>query len=200
MDKLIVVGDLVRIDKRPDYDVWLVNGRDTYWTDDMTSTIGVITNVLEVSDVNNVRLNTDGILGFNAYYQIESVEVLQLGEVIDALYDTRADRIALDKKSEALKKEEARLGDYLIKKLGDSGLASARGVKATFTPKTKEVPNVTCWDKVYDFILENEALHLVQKRISESAWKELREADGVLVPGTEVFEKSTYSLTKAGAK
>jgi len=121
---------------------------------------------------------------------------LTIGEKIDKLYAKRAERLALEKTVEAMKAEEAVLREEIIHALHDVGLASARGGAATATIKKSISPIVADWDQVYTYIKENNRFDLLHQRITVQAWKDLLN-DGILIPGTESFNKEDLSLTKA---
>ena len=120
----------------------------------------------------------------------------KLGSLIDSLYEKRAKRLALEKEAAIIKREEAELSGIIGGKLAELELDSARGAKATFTPTKSIVTTVVEWENVYDFIIKDNAFDLLQKRISSTAWGDYLDS-GLLVPGTEPFEKISYSLTKA---
>jgi hypothetical protein len=119
-----------------------------------------------------------------------------VGELIDELFETRTLRLVLEKKAEALKKEEARLSDFLIGELKQQDTTAMRGHQAMFSIKKVVVPSVLDWPKVFEFIKENDAFSLVQKRIGVQSWNEYNDS-GLVVPGTEALELDKYSLTKS---
>ena len=121
---------------------------------------------------------------------------MSLGQKIDALYELRAKRLALQKEVDAIKEEERACTDEIIHLLGNTGLGAARGAVATAALKTTTKPIVTDWQSVYTYIVDNDRFDLLHQRISSLAWAEL-EKDGILVPGTEAFVELSLSLTKA---
>ena len=121
---------------------------------------------------------------------------MELGELIDSLYEQRASRLALEKEAEALKKEEALTRDEIQELLKSVGLTSGRGSKATASITTKETVTVTDWDALYAFIKKEDMPGLLHRRITAALWKELRDS-GVDVPGTEPMIVTDISLTKA---
>ena len=121
---------------------------------------------------------------------------MELGELIDSLYEQRASRLTLEKEAEALKKEEALTRDKIQALLKSVGLTSGRGSKATASITTKETVTVTDWDALYAFIKKEDMPGLLHRRITAALWKELRDS-GVDVPGTEPMIVTDISLTKA---
>ena len=55
------------------------------------------------------------------------------------------------------------------------------------------MPNVTDWDALNQFILEQGMLVLLQRRVSAAVWKELLEL-GTEVPGIESFTKRDVNI------
>lgn len=120
---------------------------------------------------------------------------MNVGEMIDKLYNTKAMRQALDKESAELKSEEQRLEAELVGKLGELNIDQARGSAASFSFKKEATPNVADWTQVYEYVSSNNDFALLQKRISVPVWRESLE-DGVLIPGTEIFEATKTFLRK----
>lgn len=123
-------------------------------------------------------------------------EVKSVGALIDELYATRLTRIALEREADELKKEEARLSKFLTEELKSLDMQAVRGQTAMFSISQKVVPNVIDWPSLYEFIKENNAFTLLQKRIGVISWGEYMDS-GLVVPGTEPLEVDKYSLTKA---
>ena len=63
-----------------------------------------------------------------------------------------------------------------------------------------EEPNVTDWDAFLAAAVKGKYLHLVQRRISAPAWRELRALKGKDIAGTEVFVKRSLSVRSVTAK
>jgi hypothetical protein len=57
------------------------------------------------------------------------------------------------------------------------------------------VGDVKDWDAVYEYVKENEAFYLIQRRISNKPFQELLES-GQTVPGIEKFTKRAISIRK----
>ena len=120
-----------------------------------------------------------------------------IGTIIDELYKTRQTRLILEREAADLKATESALSKELVNLLSENDLQAGRGQVASFSYKKIEVPNISNWTEVYGFVHARNDFSLLQKRLSEPVWKEYRE-DGILIPGTEIFETVKTSLTKAG--
>lgn len=121
-----------------------------------------------------------------------------IGDKIDTLYITRQTRLKLEREAEKLKELENQLSNAIVNGLSSVELKAGRGSVASFSYKTVEVPNVINWPKVHSFIKETNNFSILQKRISETTWKAYKEDESIIIPGTEIFESTKVSLTKAG--
>lgn len=98
----------------------------------------------------------------------------------------------------ALRKMET-LGDTTVNTEGvevNIPLLKAGGLFATATVTESEQPNVTDWDDFYKYIIENDMMHLLQKRAAANACRELWEM-GDEIAGVEPYTKRALSLRKA---
>jgi hypothetical protein len=121
---------------------------------------------------------------------------MELGQLIDLLYQTRQERLELTKKVDELKAEEAATREKLLDMLKAVGLQKASGNFATVGVKTTTVPLVTEWELVHEYIRREDRFDLLQKRLSAPAWRELFE-QGIVVPGTHDVVETDLSLTKS---
>jgi hypothetical protein len=71
-------------------------------------------------------------------------------------------------------------------------MSKVEGV-ATASISKKVVPSTTDWTEFYAYMIANEMPELLQKRINQSAYTELRES-GTVIPGVEDFEMSTLNF------
>lgn len=109
---------------------------------------------------------------------------VNIGKEIDRYYKMRAKRLEHERKIDDMKKEERELKAQLIMQLGAHGLDRAAGKSASVSVSTKLCPRVESWPEAYEWLRENDCLHLLQKRWNESALREMWE-DGKKVPGVQ---------------
>jgi hypothetical protein len=119
-----------------------------------------------------------------------------VGELIDEIYFTRATRLSLEKEITSMKQKEAQLSKFVGEELMEMGSQAMRGSVANFSYKINVIPAVDDWNKVYNFIRDEDAFGLLGRSISSPVWREYKEG-GVLVPGTFELEQTKYSITKA---
>jgi len=121
---------------------------------------------------------------------------MELGETIDLLYETRQQRLELEKSAQELKSKETQLREELLDMLSSIGLEKASGKQATVGIRRNEVPLVVEWEDIHQFIKTSDRFDLLQKRLSAPAWRELYQS-GILVPGTVMGIDTELSLTKS---
>lgn len=113
-----------------------------------------------------------------------------IGKLTDRLFDLK------EKKSETnatLKElnEDIRLVEVeLLDEMHKQGLYKAGGLRGGVYISRQVVPKVINWDEFYDYILEHEYLHMLERRVSRKAYQEQYE-DGQDVPGIDpvVFDE-----------
>jgi hypothetical protein len=120
---------------------------------------------------------------------------MDIGQKIDALYATRAQRLEIEKQVNALKAQETATKAEIIEQLKSLSLEGAKGSAATAAITYKVKPSVTDWDAVYKYIADNNMFELLHKAITVSLWTALQD-DGIVVPGTEPMPIVDLSLTK----
>lgn len=85
--------------------------------------------------------------------------------------------------------------DLIIAQLDAQGVTRSGVGPYSMSISLTTVGNVEDWDQVYDFIRENDAFHLLQRRLANAAYNELREG-GEAVPGVVPFEKRSLNFRK----
>lgn len=107
-----------------------------------------------------------------------------------ALVNEHVDLVAQrDAAADIVKKLERQIAAVEVKLenlMTSQGLRTFSSDKAFVECKEKHFPSVSDWEKVYQYILENEACYLLHKRISATAIEELQSA-GVEIPGVEMM-------------
>ena len=116
-----------------------------------------------------------------------------VGAVIDQIWAVREEKRRLEAqvKEVALKIEE--LETALMERLEAEGLDKATGTKASVSVGTSVVADVQDWDAFWVYILKNKYTHLLQRRVSEPAYRELLDA-GKKVPGVQPFTKRKLNV------
>jgi hypothetical protein len=121
----------------------------------------------------------------------------KLGACVDAAYTLRAKRLEIEKKAEEVKAEETALKDHIIATFSKADIDGAKGKVASASISRSVKANAKDWPSIWEYIVENEAFDLVERRINNKAYRDRLEA-GESIPGTESFDVVTLSLTKIG--
>ena len=123
------------------------------------------------------------------------IKSLDLGTAIDKLYELRSQRLDVEKVVKTMKSDELALRGHIKQMLDSINLDGAKGSAATAAVITSVDPVAKDWLQIYEFIRENDAFDMLQKRLSSMAVKERWES-GILVPGIEKFDNWDLSITK----
>lgn len=120
---------------------------------------------------------------------------MKIGERIDDLVEQREKMRTIQKGLDELKAVYDMDVIKILKTLDEQGLPKASGKIGTVSIKETTVAHVLDWDKVYNFILRSKAFHLMQRRISDGAFREqLKIRKGKRIPGVESFVKRGINL------
>jgi seryl-tRNA synthetase len=119
-----------------------------------------------------------------------------LGTSIDRLYSMRQQRLEAQKKVDELKASESELQQHIIALMGKQRTEKASGKLATASRSLTDTAEVEDWSAFNDFIIENEALELLQWRPNLGALKE-RWAEKETVPGVSRGSVVKLSLRKS---
>jgi hypothetical protein len=74
-----------------------------------------------------------------------------------------------------------------------NGIDKMTGKHASVSITSTVVANVEDWDAFGAYILKNKLLHMLQRRVSDPAYRELLDA-GKKVPGVQPFNKKRLNL------
>jgi hypothetical protein len=118
-----------------------------------------------------------------------------LAECADALYKTRAKRLAFAKQLEAFKALEGALREHLIAQLPKGKASGISGKVARATIEVVPIPVISDFDEFMKHVSKTKGYDLVQRRINEAAVK-LRWENNKTVPGIGRFMDKRVSLEK----
>lgn len=124
-------------------------------------------------------------------------KILQLtqGQIIERLTAIRDARKALAEQDKKLV-EEWRMHEAVLLHIADQqGIKRFSTDLGTATVTLEVLPNLTDMDALWMYIKENDAPHLLQRRVSASAYRELVDA-GVEIPGITTYIQRKISLRK----
>lgn len=119
----------------------------------------------------------------------------ELGDMIAELDELRDRKRAAQRDLDEITEEFKDLENDILGRLDALGIEMTRTGRASVSVSVQEVPTVTDWDAVQDYIRENDALYLFQRRLGAGACQELWNS-GVEIPGVEKHEKRGLNLRK----
>lgn len=118
-----------------------------------------------------------------------------LGTIIDAMETIRRQRAELATQDKELRAEYDILGHQVLAGLDAQNTTMTRAKTATAVISEEEVAQIDDWDAVFNYIHENGAFYLLQRRFNNAAWRELKETEGT-VPGTSPLKIRKIALRK----
>ena len=121
---------------------------------------------------------------------------VKTSDLMHRIFEIRKLRANLEEQDKVLKEEFAQIELVLLARADEQGATRISTTDGTATITEEEVPTVTDWDAVHLYIKENDAFHLLQRRINTAAWREMLKAATPL-PGTAPFTKRSIGFRSA---
>ena len=116
-----------------------------------------------------------------------------MGALIDSIFLAREEKRRLEAQ---IKEIEVQIGErqlQLMERMEAEGTDKAQGSRASVSISRNVVADVKDWDAFWTFVIKKKYTHLLQRRVSDPAYRELLEA-GQNVPGVEPFTKHTLNV------
>ena len=116
-----------------------------------------------------------------------------MGSTIDSLWSKREEKREAEIKIKAIEAEIASIEESLMERMDKEETSKSQGTKAYvfITPTT--VANVEDWPAFYAYIAKNKYFHLLHKRASDPAARELWNANKK-IPGVQPFTKRKLNI------
>ena len=129
---------------------------------------------------------------------LSMVHEMNIAELV-ATYRFARDQLATDRK--AYKQRETRVKTHLavlsmlMRDMGDkNGVDSFSTANGTAYRNKKTSYRVGVWDEVAAYVLQSGNIHMLQKRVSPNAVKEIIEQDGAIPPGVEELKTEEFAV------
>lgn len=90
-----------------------------------------------------------------------------------------------------------RMEGTLLKQLNELGIESARAKSGTAYKSTRVSATVADWDQTLDFIKENGAWQMLERRVSKDAVQQYREVHDDLPPGVNWREEVVVNVRRS---
>jgi hypothetical protein len=123
------------------------------------------------------------------------MDLAEMRELVDIYQRTRDERLALQKRVDAIHEHEKAYAASILTTLRDQEAPVMGGSTHQCTRKVQNEPTVEDWDTLYWHIHATSEWDLLHKRLSAAAVKERWEL-GEEVPGVGSFPVEKLSLTK----
>ena len=123
----------------------------------------------------------------------EQITPQTLGAMIDELKAIDLQRKELANQDKVLADQYKILEAQVMRRLDEEETTMSRGKHASATITETTVAQVKDWDSFYEFVTENDALFLLQRRVANAAYRDLIDA-GETVPGVVPFIKRALSV------
>ena len=118
------------------------------------------------------------------------------GTTVDKLVGLRNKKRDLEASVKSLEGQIEELQSQLLEEMESAGVDKFSGKLGTVSISTNVVANVEDWDALYPYIAKNKLWHLLQRRVSDPAYRELLDT-GKKVPGVQPFSKKRLNLRAA---
>lgn len=123
-------------------------------------------------------------------------KVKTIAQLSDEILGFKEQEKALAGQIDDLKEKREALELQLIEEAAKHGLNKGAGGASTFKIEDVTVPQGQDWDEFYAYIHEKKFYHLLQRRLSSTAFQELW-GQGVNVPGVDKFTKTKVTVKGA---
>ena len=123
-----------------------------------------------------------------------------LGALVDEVFKLRAKKAQLEAAAKEVAGQIGDLESEILDRMKAEGLDKTTGKGGTVSVGSSVVADVTDWDAFLSFIYKNKFGHLLQRRVSDPAWRELHEqlaAKKKTIPGTVPFTKTKLNFRSA---
>lgn len=136
----------------------------------------------------------------------EAKAPLTVSEIMAKLFKIRRIRKRISDRDSVMVAEWERLEEILLGKMSEQGSVRVSSKLGTASISEQTLPIVEDWDAFYDWLWENRAFHLLQRRVAVGAYRELIDADKAahsgeeeaerppVVPGTRPITKKSINL------
>lgn len=116
-----------------------------------------------------------------------------IGPAIDELFELRSRKQELESQIKAIEAEYAEIEESLLAKLKAEGTDKGAGKRASVSVSTTTVGNLEDADKFFAYVKKTGYFHLLQRRLSDPAIRELMASKGS-IPGVTTFDKVRLNL------
>jgi len=129
---------------------------------------------------------------------------VNVGQVVAAYLKLRNQKAAIEAETKdrvkELKAKMEKLEAWIKTQADEQGVKSFKTEYGTAFLTTVDYANVADWDAMLDFIRENEAYDMLEKRVSKTAVRGYMDANKAVPPGVNYGTKLEVNFRSPGAK
>lgn len=130
-------------------------------------------------------------------FQLENETALvPIGDLIDLFVSRKNEYEAASKVAKALKEDMDALEYRILMAMEEAGVERTGTTRATVTRKVDLHGKVTDMDAFMSWCVETGRTDMVQKRISDPAFREVYEQSGEYPPGTDGYMEAKVTITR----
>lgn len=122
--------------------------------------------------------------------------LLPIGDLIDLFVSRKNEYEAASKAAKMLKEDMDALEYRILTAMEDAGVERTGTARATVTRKVDLHGKVTDMDAFMAWCVENHRPDMIQKRISDPAFREVFEQTGEYPPGTDGYTEAKVTITR----
>lgn len=119
-----------------------------------------------------------------------------VGAMMDRMFQIRNEKRELEEQVKALNEEWEGIEARLLMLMDEQGSTRVANHQGTAILSETLVPQVEDWESFIHWARDNDALHMIQRRVSSPAYREIIES-GSSVPGLSPYTKRTVNLRAA---
>jgi hypothetical protein len=120
---------------------------------------------------------------------------MNIDGLIEELWNLREEKRGLAQREKQINERYDILKRTLIDSLDTQGVKGASTTRARVVITESEIVTTTDWEAFCEYIRDNDAFHLLQKKPSSVACKELTTIQGEPPPGIDFLKRRDISLT-----
>ncbi len=124
---------------------------------------------------------------------VTKTKPISTGAIIDQLWACKEEKKLLTAQIKEADGRIKEIEDTLMERFESEGMTKATGARATAFTTSSIVGDVQDWEEFWTFIIKKKYTQLLQRRVSEPAYRELLEK-GIKVPGVIPFTKKSIGL------
>ena len=121
---------------------------------------------------------------------------VSLGNLADELYAKNAEIAQANAHVKDLEREKREIEAALLQAMDLANTTAVRGTEAAVSINEVIRPNIQDFDALAAFVLRKKALHLFERRISATTYREMRESMKRDIPGLSEYTQRRLNVRK----